>query len=55
MAYQWKTLAEGSLMKSAIIKTLFEGGKTLNKGELGQKIFKKLNYKTLHLIRRSFK
>jgi hypothetical protein len=30
MAYQQKTLAGGSLMKSTIIKTLFGGGKTLN-------------------------
>jgi hypothetical protein len=45
MAYQLKTLAEGSLMKSTIIKRLFGG----------EKISKKLNYKTLQLIRRSFK
>ncbi len=69
MAYQRKALAEGSLMKLTITKTLFGGGKTLfeggntlfgrgktlNGGEFGKWIFKKLNYKTLEWIRISFK
>jgi hypothetical protein len=36
MVYQQKTLARGSLMKLAIIKTLFGRGKTLNGGEFGK-------------------